>query len=51
MKLPKIENLSDKSLWVIAIILSCSSLFAAIPIWLLLRKRRKEEKDDGLLVE
>ena len=42
MKLPDIENLSDRKLWVIAIILSCSSLFAALPIWLLLRKRKKE---------
>ena len=46
MKLPKIENLSDKSLWVIAIVLSCSSLFAAIPIWMLLKKRKREEKED-----
>lgn len=46
MKLPKIEDLSDKSLWVIAIILSCSSLFAAAPIWLLLRKRKKEEEKE-----
>ena len=46
MKLPKIEDLSDKKLWVIAIVLSCSSLFAALPIWLLLRKRRKEEKEE-----
>ena len=46
MKLPKIEDLSDKKLWMIAIILSCSSLFAAMPIWLLLRKRKKEEKEE-----
>ena len=45
MKLPKIDDLSDKSLWVIAIVLSCSSLFAAVPIWLLLRRRRSEEKE------
>lgn len=43
MKMPKIDELSDKKLWVIAIILSCSSLFAALPIWLLLRKRKREE--------
>lgn len=46
MKLPDIQNLSDRKLWVIAIILSCSSLFAALPIWLLLRKRKKEEKEE-----
>jgi len=38
----KIEDLSDKSLWGIAIVLSSISLFAAMPIWLLLRKRKKE---------
>ena len=46
MKLPKIEDLSDKSLWVMAIVLSCSSLLAAVPIWLLLRKRKKEETEE-----
>ena len=51
MKLPKIEDLSDRKLWVIAIILSCSSLFAALPIWMLLRKRKKEEKDEAISSE
>lgn len=46
MKLPDIEDLSDKSLWVIAIILSCSSLLAALPIWMLLRKRKKENEGE-----
>ena len=48
MKLPKIDELSDKKLWVIAVILSCSSLFAALPIWLLLRKRKREENEENI---
>lgn len=42
----QIDDLSDKSLWVVAIVLSCSSLFAAVPIWMLLRKRKKENESE-----